>query len=331
MDYRFLVTGGAGFIGSHLVDALLARGERVIAIDNLSTGRLENLESAIRNPRFRFIRGSVLDEDLVVKLVGNCETVVHLAAAVGMQFVLARPQLSLTTNLSGSEVVFKAASRYGRKTLVTSTSEVYGQSLALPLREDGQVLLGAPWRLRWGYAISKAANESLAFAYHQEQGLPVVVVRLFNAAGPRQSPSYGMVIPRLVRQAIANEPLTVYGDGAQTRCFCHVGDLVEALQGLLDDDRCVGQAFNIGSDEEVSILQLAERIIDMVESGSKIQFVPYEVAYPAGFEDLLRRVPDISKVRSQIGWSPKRSLNIILRDVIQEAITDQSGPLSARS
>jgi nucleoside-diphosphate-sugar epimerase len=324
MEERFLVTGGAGFIGSHLVDALLARGDRVIAVDDLSTGRLENLRSARPNPRFRFVRGSMLDEDLVGKLVEDCDTVVHLAAAVGVQLVLAQPRRSLTTNLRGSEVVFEAASRLGTKTLLTSSSEVYGQSGALPLREDEQGLLGPSWRLRWGYAISKAANESLAFAHQRESHLPVIVARPFNAVGPRQSPSYGMVIPRLVRQAIANQPLTVYGDGTQTRCFCHVHDVVEALQGLLDDDRCVGQAFNIGSEEEVTILQLATRIIEMAESRSTIRLVPYEVAYPPGFEDLLRRVPDISKVRSQIGWSPKRSLDDILRDAIQE--TTMSGP-----
>jgi UDP-glucose 4-epimerase len=275
----------------------------------------------LRDPRFRFIRGSVLDQELVVKLVGRCDGVFHLAAAVGVQFVLARPQLSLTTNLGGSEVVLEAASRYGRRVLLTSTSEVYGQSRAFPLREDAQVLLGPPWQLRWGYAISKAANESLAFAYQQEQHLPVVVVRLFNVAGPRQSPSYGMVIPRLVRQAVANQPLTVYGDGTQTRCFCHVEDVVAALQGLLDDDRCVGQTYNIGSEEEVSILQLAETIIEMVESASTIRLVPYEVAYPSGFDDLLRRVPDITKLRNQIGWSPKRLLDDVLRDVIEEVTT----------
>jgi UDP-glucose 4-epimerase len=319
VEERFLVTGGAGFIGSHLIDLLLDSGHRVTALDDLSTGRLENLKFAMSNPRFRFVHGSVSDERLVQQLVASCDTIAHLAAAVGVKLVVSRPLHSLRTNLRGSEVVFRAASRHRRKTLLTSSSEIYGQS-PNPLRESADGLLGPPWISRWGYAISKAANESLAFAYHQERNLPIVVARLFNTVGPRQSPAHGMVIPRLVRQALSGQPLTVYGDGTQTRCFCHVRDVVEALRGLLEDDRSAGQAFNIGSQEEITILELAQRIVNMVGQ-SAIELVPYEIAYPRGFAELPRRVPDITKVLREIGWSPKRTLDDILTDVIHEAAT----------
>ena len=318
-----LVTGGAGFIGSHLVDLLLARGHRVVALDSLSTGRLQNLDQAGRHPAFRFVQGSVLDEFVVDELVQACDQVVHLAAAVGVELILHRPLRSLTTNIRGSEIVMEAAQRHGRKVLLASTSEIYGKNAAGPLPESADCVLGSPTVARWAYATTKAVDEILASAYHKEHGLPTVVARLFNTVGPRQSPAYGMVVPRLVRQALAGEPLTVYGDGLQTRCFCHVVDVVDALARLLDADAAVGQVFNVGSTEEVTILELAGRIVDRTGSGSAIRLVPYEEAYEQGFEDMRRRVPDIARIRALVDWAPARSLDDVLRDTIAEAAAER--------
>lgn len=319
MALRYLVTGGAGFIGSHLVEALLAQGHQVSALDNLSTGRLINLEAAADDPHFRFIHGSVLDELTVDELVRECDIVVHLAAAVGVKLIIDQPLRSFTTNIRGSEVVIGAAHRYMRKVLVASTSEIYGKNGGLPLTEDSDRILGPPTVARWAYSTAKAVDEVLAHTYHRERGLPTVVVRFFNTVGPRQSPAYGMVIPRLVRQALAGDPLTVYGDGTQTRCFCHVSDVVRAIQGLLTEPKAVGEVFNVGSTEEISILALARLISAETETEARVQLIPYEQAYESGFEDMLRRVPDTTKIRELIDWSPKHDLRRILIDSIADA------------
>jgi len=325
----YLVTGGAGFIGSHLTDALLARGDRVVAVDNLSTGRLANLEAADREPSFRFVHGSVLDELLVDELVRECDTVVHLAAAVGVQLVIDHPLRSFTTNIRGTAVVMEAAHRYCKPVLLASTSEIYGKNGAGPLAETHDRILGSPSVTRWAYSTAKAVDEVLAYAYHRERGLPTTVVRLFNTVGPRQSPAYGMVIPRFVRQALAGEPLTVYGDGSQTRCFGHVGDAVQALLGLLQHPEAVGDVFNVGSQEEISILDLARRVVARTRSLSPMRLVPYDEAYGDGFEDMQRRVPDTSKVRALLGWSPTRCLDDILDEMVADARAEHGSRLVA--
>jgi UDP-glucose 4-epimerase len=320
---RVLITGGAGFIGSHLTDVLLARGDEVVVLDNLSTGRLQNLDQAGSNGGFRFVHGSVLDELVVDELMHECEVVVHLAAAVGVKLIVDKPLRSLTTNIRGSEIVIEAAHRYRRKVLITSTSEIYGKNSAGPLSETADRVLGSPAVARWAYSAAKGIDEVLAFAYYKERGLPAVVVRLFNTVGPRQSPAYGMVIPRLVRQALEDQPLTVYGDGSQTRCFCHIADVVTALVALLDAPDAVGEVFNVGSTSEISISDLAELIIRRSRSRSEISLIPYDEAYESGFEDMARRVPDIAKIRQLIGWSPKRDLNEILDDIIAEVTAER--------
>lgn len=314
-----LVTGGAGFIGSHLVDLLLSRGDRVVALDSLPTGRISNLAGAMGQPNFRLVQGSTLDEVVVDELAHECDLVVHLSAAVGVRLIMDQPLKTFTTNLRGSETVIAAAHRYRRKIVIASTSEIYGKNSRGPLAEDADRVLGSPSMARWAYSTAKAVDETLANAYHRERGLPTVVVRFFNTAGPRQSPHYGMVIPRFVRQAVRNEPVTIYGDGSQTRCFGHVLDAVTALATLLDTDAAVGETFNIGCPEEVSILDLAQRVIRLAASSSELKFVPYDSAFAGGFEDMARRVPDISKIRQYTGWSPIRRLDDILRDTIAEA------------
>ncbi|MGI8330315.1 NAD-dependent epimerase/dehydratase family protein [Actinomadura scrupuli] len=319
---RYLVTGGAGFIGSHLVDGLLARGDSVIALDTLSTGRPSNLENARTFPNFRFVHGSVLDELMVDELVHQCDVVIHMAAAVGVKLVIEQPLKSLTTNIRGSQVVIEAAHRYRRKILVTSTSEIYGKNSSGPLDEGADRILGSPGIVRWAYSTAKAVDEILAGCYHRERGLPTIVVRLFNTVGSRQSPAYGMVIPRLVRQALRDEPMTVFGDGRQTRCFAHVADVVDALLRLLDEDAAVGQTFNIGSSHEISMRDLAETIRARCESDSPIRMVPYEEAYGPEFEDMQRRVPETRKLRALTGWAPRRSLDDVLCDAVAQARHD---------
>ena len=323
MGDKYLITGGAGFIGSHLAEALLARGDAVVAVDNLSTGRLQNLDNAGHHPNFRFVQGSILDELVVDELVHECDVVVHLAAAVGVQLLIDQPLRSFTTNIRGSHIVIEAAHRYRRKVLMASTSEVYGKNSAGPLEEGADRILGSPQVARWAYSTAKAVDEVLAYTYHRERGLPSIVVRLFNTVGPRQSPAYGIVIPRLVRQAISAESLTVFGDGAQTRCFCHVADVVNALIQLLDEPRAVGEVFNVGSQEEISILALAERILAATGSPSPIAVIPYEQAYGPGFADMQRRVPSIDKVQGLTGWVPTLTLEDILRETIAEAAAEQ--------
>ncbi|MET8054457.1 MULTISPECIES: NAD-dependent epimerase/dehydratase family protein [unclassified Streptosporangium] len=316
---NYLITGGSGFIGSHLADALLARGDSVVVLDNLSTGRLENLRP---HPELRFVHGSVLDELMVDELVHRCDVVVHMAAAVGVKLIVEQPLRSLTTNIRGSEIVIEAAHRYRKKILITSTSEIYGKNSSDALREDADRILGSPAVVRWAYSTAKAVDEILANAYHKERGLPTIVVRLFNTVGPRQSPTYGMVIPSLVRQALSATPLTVFGDGTQTRCFAHVADVVDALLRLLDEDAAIGETFNIGSTDEVSIMELAKLIIEFTGSTSGIDLVPYSEAYERGFEDMTRRVPDTAKLRALTGWAPRRSLDRILTEIIRESVGD---------
>jgi UDP-glucose 4-epimerase len=329
----YLVTGGAGFIGSHLVDALLARGDSVIALDNLATGSRANLSEAAKNAGFRFVHGSVLDDLVVDELMRQCDAVVHMAAAVGVRLVVDEPLRSLITNIRGSQIVIEAAHRYRRKVLMTSTSDIYGKNSLGPLRETADRILGPPSIVRWAYSTAKAVDEILANCYHRERDLATIVVRLFNTVGPRQSPAYGMVVPRLVRQAVRGEPLTVYGDGRQTRCFTHVSDIVDALLGLLDEPAAIGQTYNVGSSREISIRELAETIIARTGSASGIQVVPYDQAYESGFEDMQRKVPDTTKLRMLTGWLPRRSLDDILTDAIAHArreLAARPGPTSPR-
>jgi UDP-glucose 4-epimerase len=302
-----------------LVDALLARDERVTVLDNLSTGRRANLASALDHPNFEFVQGSVLDELIVDELVHACDTVIHLAAAVGVKLIVEQPLRSLTTNIRGAEVVIGASHRYRRRILIASTSEIYGKNPAVPLKETSDQLIGEPSVARWAYSTSKAVDEALACAYHRERGLPTVVVRLFNTVGPRQSPAYGMVVPRLVHQALAGEPLTIFGDGSQTRCFCHVSDVVAALVTLLDRPEAIGQVYNVGSTDEVAINDLARRILDLTKSDSTVEYIPYSEVYGIGFEDMMRRLPDTSKLRALTGWTPTRHLDQILEETIAEA------------
>lgn len=315
---KALVTGGAGFIGSHLADRLLADGHHVIALDNLSTGRHQNIEHLIGRPEFEFVLGSILNADLVDDCVSRVDTVFHLAAAVGVQLIVEKPLESLTTNIRGSEIVFEKAHKYDTRIMVTSTSEIYGKNTSDRLREEDDRILGSPLKSRWSYSEAKAIEEILAYTYWKQKGLRAVIVRLFNTVGPRQTGSYGMVIPRFVSQAIRNEAITVYGDGQQTRCFCSVGDVVDALVRLVDDERAYGNVFNLGGDEEISMEELAHRVIAVAKSSSKIRFVPYEEAYEEGFEDMERRVPDTTKARELMGFEPRVSLGEIIESVVAE-------------
>jgi UDP-glucose 4-epimerase len=313
---RVLITGGAGFIGSHLADAYIGRGDEVYVVDDLSTGSIDNIHHLKQHPRFQYTVESVRNVPVVAELVDRCDVVFHLAAAVGVRLIVESPVRTIETNVHGTEVVLAAANKKKKKVLVASTSEVYGLSTQTPFREDGQLVFGASSKSRWSYACSKALDEFLALAYWRERKLPVTIVRLFNTVGPRQTGQYGMVIPNFVKQALAGRPITVYGDGKQTRCFCYVGDVVGALVRLMDSDQAVGEVFNIGSTEEVSILELAERVRKLTGSTSEIVLVPYDEAYEEGFEDMPRRVPDIGKVRALTGFEPQTRLDEILRSVI---------------
>jgi UDP-glucose 4-epimerase len=314
---RVLITGGAGFIGSHLSDAYVARGDEVYVVDDLSTGSIRNIAHLKDNPRFRYRIDTVNNQSLMAELIDECDVVFHLAAAVGVKLIVESPVRTIETNVHCTEVVLAQASKKRKKVLVASTSEVYGLSNDVPFREDGNLVMGATTKGRWSYACSKAIDEFLALAYWREKKLPTVVVRLFNTVGPRQTGQYGMVIPTFVRQALAGRPITVYGDGQQTRCFGYVGDVVGALVGLMDSEEAVGQVFNIGSNEEVSILELARRIKQITRSDSEIVLVPYDEAYEEGFEDMPRRVPDITKVGALVGFRPEMSLDGIIERVVE--------------
>lgn len=312
---RFLITGGAGFIGSHLAEMLLARGDTVTIIDNLSTGQFENVEHLVSNPRFSFAIDDINNEVVLDRLASQCDVIVHLAAAVGVELVVKLPVHTITTNIGGTESVLRAARRYRVKALIASSSEVYGKGYHVPFHEDDDVLLGPTCRHRWAYAASKMVDEFLGMAYYREYGLPVVPFRLFNTVGPRQVGRYGMVMPRFVGAALAGKTLQVYGDGSQTRCFCHVRDAVRAIIALAEEPVAVGRVFNVGSTEQVSILELAQRVISLTRSSSDITFVPYEKAYAEGFEDMARRVPDITRIHQVTGWRPEYLLNDIILDV----------------
>jgi nucleoside-diphosphate-sugar epimerase len=313
---RVLITGGAGFIGSHLADAYLKRGDEVCVIDDLSTGRIENIQHLKGQPRFEYTIDTVHNRPLTAELVDRCDVVFHLAAAVGVKLIVESPVRTIETNVSGTEVVLSLANKKKKKVLIASTSEVYGLSTDVPFREDGNLVMGATTKGRWSYACSKAIDEFLALAYWREKKLPTIVVRLFNTVGPRQTGQYGMVIPTFVKQALAGRPITVYGDGKQSRCFGYVGDVVEALINVMDHNDAVGNVFNIGSNEEISILGLAQRVKELTQSDSEIVFIPYDEAYEEGFEDMPRRIPDITKVGNLVGFQPKMSLDGILHSVI---------------
>lgn len=311
-----LVTGGAGFIGSHLTEALLERGDRVTILDNLSTGRYENVAHLERHPHFQAVIGTILNESLVDKLVERCDVVFHLAAAVGVELIIKKPLESMMTNIRGSEVVLEMAHRYRKKVLIASTSEIYGKNANGPLREDMDRILGSALKTRWSYSTSKAVDEILAHVYWREKGVPTVIVRLFNTVGPRQSGAYGMVIPRFVSQALAGQSLQVHGDGKQSRCFLHVKDVVGALCQLIEHPQAVGDVFNLGSQEEVTIEALAQRVISITQSSSRLEYIPYDEAYEEGYEDMPRRVPDIAKIHALIGFQPTMALNQIIQSVV---------------
>lgn len=314
---KYLVTGGAGFIGSHVCDALVARGDSVVVLDNLSTGVSHNLDRLVGNPSFDFISGSILDVDLVNQIVDSVDHVLHFAAAVGVFTIVDKPLESLTTNLRGTENILEAASKYSKPVFVASSSEIYGSAGTdgVPLHEESDRIVGSPLKSRWSYSEAKAIDESLAIFYHHEKGLPVRLVRFFNTVGPRQVGSYGMVVPRFVEAAIQGKPLAVYGTGNQSRCFCHVADAVAAVLALMDSDAAIGQVFNVGNSHEITIGDLAKKVVHSLGSKSLIEMIPYEDAYSPGFEDMQRRVPDISKIESVIGWKPTRDLDVIIADI----------------
>lgn len=314
---RTLVTGGAGFIGSHLCEQLIAAGDKVLVLDDLSTGRVENI-SHLEKGDFQFIHGSINNADLVAECIRQCDQVMHLASAVGVRLIIDQPVKTIETIVGGTDVILRACARYRRPVLLTSTSEVYGKSEKVPFREEDDRVMGSTTQRRWSYACAKALDEFLALAHYYEYRLPVVIARLFNTVGPRQTGQYGMVVPRFVRQGLRGEPITVYSDGKQTRCFTHVRDVVEALPKLLALPEARGQIYNIGSTEEVTIIELAERVQKATGGKSKIVHIPYEEAYVEGFDDMRRRLPDLTKANKAIGYAPKRNLDDILRDVIAE-------------
>lgn len=313
---KILVTGGVGFIGSHLAEELVRQGDQVIALDNLSTGDYENVEAIKNNPNFEFVTGSILNEGLVDRLAKKVDQIYHLAAAVGVNLIVEKPLQSLRTNIKGSEIVLDVAHRNYKKILVVSSSEIYGKNTNMPLKEDDDRVLGSPSKTRWGYSTAKAIDEMLAHVYWKEKKLPTVIIRLFNTVGPRQTGRYGMVLPRFVKQALDNQPLTVYGSGEQTRCFLYVKDAVSAMIKLMQAAQAEGDCFNVGSKEEVSIKDLANKVIAMAESKSKKVYIDYDQAYEEGFEDMLCRVPDTTKIEKLIGFKPSKNLDQIIKGLI---------------
>ncbi len=316
---RTLITGSAGFIGSHLAEALLARGDEVAVVDDLSTGSIDNIEHLKGRPGFSYVIDSVMNEPLLAEMIDRCDVVFHLAAAVGVRLIIEAPTRTIETNVGGTEVVLKLAAKKRRKVVVASTSEVYGKSTDVPFREDADLVLGPTSKHRWAYACSKMLDEFLALAYLAEKSVPVVIVRFFNTIGPRQTGRYGMVVPRFVAQALAGEPITVYGDGTQSRSFTYVGDVVRALLALVEHPGAVGEVFNVGNGEEITIRALAERIRTLTSSASPIVTIPYDEAYQAGFEDMPRRVPDIAKIRALVGYAPRVGLHDMLCEIIGDA------------
>jgi UDP-glucose 4-epimerase len=310
---KYLVTGGAGFIGSHLVEQLISRGDRVVILDDLSTGTPKNLVTV--ESKVIFHKGDILDRSIVEKLVAECDYVVHLAAALGVFNIVNKPLESLRTNLQGSEIVLEACDKYRKPVLIASTSEIYGKNEKVPLNEEDDRIIGHPLKSRWSYSEAKAVDESLAYFYYLENKLPIRIVRFFNTVGPRQVGHYGMVVPRFVSAALKNEPLSVYGSGDQIRCFCHVADAVKGLLLVMDSDKAIGQVFNVGNNSQISIMELAKKVIEITGSKSTIEKIAYEKAYPEGFEDMQRRVPDISKIKKVLGWEPEINLDQIIKDI----------------
>lgn len=310
---KYLITGGAGFIGSHLAESLISRGDQVVVFDNLSTGSTSNLAGI--SEKISFEQGNILDKAVIDKLVVESDYVVHLAAALGVLNIVNKPLESLRTNLQGSEVVLEACDKYRKPVLIASTSEIYGKNDKVPLNEEDDRIVGHPLRSRWSYSEAKAVDESLAYFYYLENKLTIRIVRLFNTVGPRQVGHYGMVVPRFVSAALKHEPLSVYGSGDQIRCFCHVDDAVRALLLVMDSDKSVGEVFNVGNNKQISIMELAKKVIALTGSSSSIEKIAYEKAYPEGFEDMQRRVPDISKIKQVLGWTPEINLEQIIKDI----------------
>ncbi|MHC4258953.1 MAG: GDP-mannose 4,6-dehydratase [Planctomycetota bacterium] len=314
---KTLITGGAGFIGSHLAEHLLSDGHEVTAVDNLSTGSLNNIEGFKDSPGFKFVEGDVRDAELMAGLAERSEAIFHLAAAVGVKLIADRPVHTIETNIEGTEVVLEAANKFGRRILIASSSEVYGKNESVPFSEDDDIVLGSTRFSRWSYACSKAIDEFLALAFYQQYGLGVVIARFFNTIGPRQTGEYGMVVPRFVRRALRNEPILIYGTGQQSRCFCYVGDVVGAIVGLMNCKDTAGKVYNVGSVEEITIEALADKTIRITGSKSKKQFVSYEEAYGRPIEDMMRRVPNLERIKTAIGWQPKTSLRQALEIIIE--------------
>jgi UDP-glucose 4-epimerase len=310
---RVLVTGGAGFIGSHLADALIARGDQVVALDNFSTGSTANIRHITKN--FEIIDGDIRNQDLINDTIKDVDLVFHMAAALGVNTILESPLESISTNIAGSEVVLNAAANHKKRILIASTSEIYGKNPRQPLKETDDRVVGSPQKIRWSYSDAKAIEEAMAFSLNQEKGLKITTARLFNTVGPRQSAHYGMVVPRFVRSALKNEPINVYGDGTQSRVFCHVHDAIEALLALVGTDKTINEVYNVGGTGEITIKELADQIIKETKSQSSIEYIPYEKAYAPGFEDMQRRVPDISKIKQDLNWAPKKNLSQIISDV----------------
>ncbi|MBN1401870.1 MAG: GDP-mannose 4,6-dehydratase [Anaerolineae bacterium] len=323
---RALITGGCGFIGSHLAEALLARGDEVTVVDDLSTGCFDNIAHLVSRPGFRFAIETILNETVMDRLVSECEIIYHLAAAVGVELIVRDPVRVIETNIKGCETIMRIGARYRKKVMLASTSEIYGKSDKVPFAEDDDGVLGPTTHSRWSYACSKAMDEFLALAYAKQMALPVVIMRFFNTVGSRQTGRYGMVVPRFVEQALQGRPLTVYGDGQQTRCFTYVGDVIRAILSLSDEPAAAGQVFNIGSTQEVTIEALARRIIALANSASDLIFIPYDQAYEAGFQDMRRRVPSISKIHRLTGWQPEIDLDGILKRVIAYARGQNASP-----
>ena len=310
---RVLVTGGAGFIGSHLADALIARGDQVVALDNFSTGSTANIKHITKN--FEIIDGDIRNVDLINDAIKDVDLVFHMAAALGVNTILESPLESISTNIAGSEVVLNATANHKKRILIASTSEIYGKNPKQPLNESDDRVVGSPQKIRWSYSDAKAIEEAMAFSLNQEKGLKVTTARLFNTVGPRQSAHYGMVVPRFVRSALKNEPINIYGDGTQSRVFCHVDDAIEALLALVGTEKTVNEVYNVGGTGEITIKELADSVIKETNSQSSIEFIPYEKAYAPGFEDMQRRVPDISKIKQELNWAPKKNLSLIIADV----------------
>jgi len=314
---KILITGWAGFIGSHLSEKLLSMGHKISVIDNLSTGRFANIRHLLKNENFNYTIDSVLNREVLEKLIAENDLIYHLAAAVGVKYIIDNPLLSLRTNIVGTENVLEFANKYKKKVLITSTSEIYGKSVKVPFKEEDDRLLGSTHISRWSYSSAKAIDEFLALAYYREKRLPVVIVRCFNTVGPRQTGQYGMVLPKFVKNALLNHPLTIYGDGKQSRCFTYVDDVVDGFIKLMGEKKAIGEIFNIGTSEEITIEELAKKIKTKTKSKSKLDYIKYEDAYEEGFEDMRRRVPDLTKIKNLIGYKPRYSLDDILDKVIE--------------